>query len=145
MGWMNQVGNLLERYAGGGAAPAPETVNQDFSRVAQSAPQQSIGQALGAAFNSNQTPPFAKMVASMFGQSNPVQKAGLLRHLGQDVTPEQANTVSPDSVQQMAENAHAQNPSIVDTVSQFYAQHPTLVQGLGAGALAVMMSHMSQR
>ena len=145
MGWMNQVGNLLERYAGGGAAPAPENVNADFARVAQSAPQQNLGQGLGAAFRSDQTPPFGQMVANLFSQSNNEQKAGLLNHFGQQMTPEQASAVSPDAVQQMAEQAKTQDPSIMDTVGHFYAQHPTLVQGLGAAALAMVMSHMSQR
>jgi hypothetical protein len=48
-------------------------------------------------------------------------------------------------VQQLAEHAQASNPSIVDQASSFYAQHPQLVQGLGAGALALIMSHMSKK
>ncbi len=35
--------------------------------------------------------------------------------------------------------------SVVDMASQFYAQHPTLIKSLGAGALALIMSHMSRR
>jgi len=36
-------------------------------------------------------------------------------------------------------------PIYVEQASSFYAQHPQLVQGLGAGALALIMSHMSKR
>jgi hypothetical protein len=53
--------------------------------------------------------------------------------------------VSPEAVHQLAEQAEKNNPSIVDQASRFYAEHPTLVQGLGAGALALIMSHMSRR
>jgi hypothetical protein len=52
---------------------------------------------------------------------------------------------APEAVSQLATEAHKQNPSIVDTVSGFYAQHPTLVKGLGAAALAIAMSHMPKR
>jgi hypothetical protein len=45
----------------------------------------------------------------------------------------------------LAEHAEKQNPSIVDQASQFYAQHPTLVKTIGAGALALVMSHLSRR
>ncbi|HXA67004.1 MAG TPA: hypothetical protein VNV82_17735 [Bryobacteraceae bacterium] len=48
-------------------------------------------------------------------------------------------------MQQLAEHAEKQNPSIVDQASQFYAQHPTLVKSLGVGVLALVMSHMSNR
>ncbi|MFL6463085.1 MAG: hypothetical protein ACJ73N_01565, partial [Bryobacteraceae bacterium] len=64
---------------------------------------------------------------------------------GSKVTPEQAQQVPPEAVHQLAEQAEKNNPSIVDQVSHFYAEHPTLVQGLGAGALALIMSHMSRR
>jgi len=70
--------------------------------------------------------------------------AGILR--GQTtVAPEQANQVSPESVQQLAEHAQKQNPSIVEQAGAFYAQHPTVVKALGAGALALVMSHLSRK
>jgi hypothetical protein len=61
------------------------------------------------------------------------------------VSPEQAKQVPSEAVQQLAENAEKQNPSIVDQASQFYSQHPKLVQMLGAGSLALIMSHLSRR
>lgn len=70
--------------------------------------------------------------------------SGLLATPAQ-VTPQAASELSPEAVSQLATEAHKQNPSIVDTVSGFYAQHPTLVKGLGAAALAIAMSHMSKR
>ena len=69
--------------------------------------------------------------------------SGLLGSHGQ-VSPEQANQVSPEAVQELAKHAQQQNPSIIDQASQFYAQHPTLVQALGAGSLALIMSHISR-
>jgi hypothetical protein len=53
--------------------------------------------------------------------------------------------VAPEEVQQLAERAQKSNPSIIEQASNFYAQHPQVVQGLGAGALALIMSHLSKR
>jgi len=61
------------------------------------------------------------------------------------VTPQQAEQVQPEAVQELAKHAQQQDPSIIDRASSFYARHPKLVQGLGAGALALIMSHMSNR
>jgi hypothetical protein len=158
MGWLSQVGSLLQQYSGKADENAPASVNEDFNQVSKVVPRQDLAGALSHAFNSDQTPPFANMVGSLFGQSSGQEKAGLLNQLlskvpalsgllggAQQVTPEQAEQISPDAVQQAAQHAQQQNPSIVDEVSSFYAQHPTLVQGLGAGALALMLKRMANR
>lgn len=122
---------------------------------------------LAEAFRSDQTPPFSQMIGSLFSQSNGQQRAGILTQLlgssgvnplsalggrfssllkpGSLVTPQQAEQIPPEAVQQLAEHAQQNNPSIIEEASNFYAQHPQLVQGLGAGALALIMSHMSKR
>lgn len=61
------------------------------------------------------------------------------------VTPEQAQQIAPEQVRELAGQAQKHGPSIIDKASDFYAQHPTLVKSLGAGALALIMSHLSQR
>jgi hypothetical protein len=162
MGLGNLMGTL-ESMAGGSG-----NLEQAFSQAAGNAGQGGLASALSQAFQSDQTPPFAQMVGSLFGNSNPDQKAGLLNQLaqsvgpqlmasgalgslgnllgsGQQITPEQAAQVDPAAVQQAAEHAQQHNPSIVDEASGFYAQHPTLVQGLGAAALGLMMSHLTKK
>jgi hypothetical protein len=105
----------------------------------------------------------------LFTNSNPDQRAGILNQLLGAVGPgglgsgalgslgallrggngkvsvEQAKQVSPETVQQLAEHAEKQNPSIIDQAGRFYSQHPKLVQALGAGSLALIMSHLSKR
>ncbi len=159
--------NVLQHYGDASASSPPPNTEQDFSKVAQAAPQSHLAAGLAEAFRSDQTPPFGQMVSNLFGQSNGQQRAGILNQLlgsagpglssvlggalgglltpGSQVTPEQAQQVPPETVQKLAEHAQQNSPSIVDQASQFYAQHPQLVQGLGAGALALIMSHMSKR
>jgi hypothetical protein len=158
--------NVLAQYAGGNSS-AGANAEQDFDKVSQNATPSHLAQGLSQAFQSNQTPPFAEMVKNLFLQSNGQQRAGLINQLlgsspgglsgllsgglsgllqggggGNQVTAEQAQNMSPEDVQALAEQAHRNNPSIVDQVSHFYSQHPDLVKTLGAGALTLVMAHM---
>ena len=171
MSALSNLLGMLQQYTNASPANPPASTQQDFQNVAQAAPSDHIAAGLADAFRSNQTPPFPEMLANMFNQSNGQQRAGILSQLlasagpglaagvagglgaqlagllkgGGSVTPQQAEQISPEAVQQLAAHAQTQNPSIVDQASSFYAQHPQLVQGLGAGALALIMSHISKR
>ena len=165
---MTSIMNLLQRYSGATPEAAPASVHEDFKQVAQGASTDHLASGLNDAFRSDRTPPFENMVGNLFGASNGEQKAGILNQLlgavgpsvlssgllgglsqylgsAKAVTPEQAEQVQPEAVEELAKHAQQQDPSIIDRASKFYAQHPTLVQGLGAGALALIMSHMSNR
>ena len=41
--------------------------------------------------------------------------------------------------------AERDNPSIVDTISRMYAQHPGLIKTLGSAALSIAMAKIAQR
>jgi len=58
------------------------------------------------------------------------------------ITPEQASQVSPADAAVIAEHAEKKDPSILDRAGEFYAQHPQLVKGLGAAALAIVLGRM---
>jgi len=162
------LGNLLQQYIGGAGAVANNgKAADDFDQVAQNAPRASIAQGIASALRSDQTPPFPQMVSQLFGQSNPDQRAGMLNNLiggagggllssvaggalgkifggnTSQVTPEQAAQVSPEQVQELAEKAQQQNPGIVDRMSDFYAEHPTLIKAAGGAALAVALGYMA--
>ncbi len=169
MGLLDNLGGLLKQFQSGNV-PAAD-VHGAYDQVAASVPSDTLAGGLAHAFNSDQTPPFAEMVSGLFGKSDPRQKAGLLNQIagalgptgaaqlatsaglgglagalsGGNVTPQQAQQVSPDQVQVLAHEAAKKNPSVVDMAASFYAQHPTLVKSIGAGALAILMSKLSQR
>lgn len=174
MSWMDQVENLLKKYTGGGtaaaAAPAPD-VHAHFDQVTQAVPSSAIAEGLAAAFRSDQTPSFGQMVSTLFSNSNGDQKAGMLNHLmssvspsmlteilpmlgvagmagkagAAQITPEQAQQVSPQAVQQLASHAEKNDPSIIGSLSSFYAQHTTLVKTLGGSVLTVALAKIAQR
>jgi hypothetical protein len=62
-----------------------------------------------------------------------------------EVTPEQAEQIPADAVEEIAAQAEKKDPSIIDRVSNFYAEHPALVKTLGAAALTIALSQIAQR
>jgi len=167
---MDQLGGMLQQYANAGQAT--HTTEDDFDRASQIAPRDAISGGLSEAFRSQQTPPFPNMLGQMFGNSNGMQRANLLNTLlsvagpallsnvlqrgggmgnlagmlqGGHVTPQQAEQVPPQAVEELAREAEQRDPSVVDRVSDFYAEHPTLIKTLGAAALAVAMSGMTKQ
>jgi hypothetical protein len=68
-----------------------------------------------------------------------------LGHGATQITPEPAQNISPEAVQQLATQAHTANPSLVDSVSAFYAQHSTLVKTLGGTALTIALAKVAER
>lgn len=164
--------DILQQYAGNNQAPQSD-VHQHFDEVAPQVSQQDLGNGIAAAFRSDATPPFGQMVGNLFDRSNPQQQAGVLNQLVQslgsgglasvaggvlgrilgtgsssaapNITPEQASQLSPADVNAIAVHAEKQDPSIVDRVGAFYAQHPTLVKTIGAVALSAVMGQLSSR
>lgn len=163
MDWMNAINDIVQKYSGqgGGTAAAPASPHEDFQRVAQTAPRDVVASGIAEAFRSDQTPAFPQMLASLFGQSNPDQKAGLLNHLlgalgpeaaalipgvsGINVTPQQASQITPEQVQQIAGQAQNKRPSVIDQVSSFYAQHPNVVKAVGGMAVSIMLQRIVRR
>jgi len=164
----DQVSNVLRRYSGG-ADQNPAEASEHFEQVAQAIPQGTIAEGLSSAFRSDQTPAFSSLISNLFSQSNGEQKAGMLNQLigslgpgalseiagggtlasllggAREITPQQAQNVPPEVVEQMASHAEAADPSIVDKASAFYAQHPTLVKTLGGAALSILMAKIAER
>ncbi len=171
---LTDIGNLLKRYLTAAPQRTEPEVSRRFDEVSQTAPHDAVSDGLTEAFRSPQTPPFDQMVARLFGQSSPPQQAGLLNQLiaalassgalsrlgesgvleslarllssGQrEVTPQQAAQVPPDVVQRLANEAEKENPSVVDRIGGFYAEHPELVKTLGGAALTIIMAKMAER
>jgi hypothetical protein len=171
MTWTDQLGNLLKQYTSGGAAAAPAPdVHAHFDQVAQAAPLSTIAEGLTAAFNSDKTPAFGQMLSTLFNNSSGDQKAGMINQLlssinpatltqilsgaglaglvgagSTQLTPDQAQKLSPDVVQELATQAQKSNPSVVDSVSTFYAQHSTLIKTLGGTALTIALAKVAER
>ena len=161
--------DILQQYTDPARAPT-DGVDDHFDQVARQSSPQDLGNGVAAAFRSDATPPFGQMIGDLFGRSDPQQRAGILNQILQSVgagglasvaggvlgrvlggardnaaptiTPEQASQISPADVGAIAEHAEKKDPSIMDRAGEFYAQHPDLVKGLGAAALAIALGRM---
>ena len=170
MSWLNQIADVLQNYSKDSGQPDQREVENDFGRVAGAAPRDDLAGGIAEVFRSDQTPPFPQLVSRLFGNSDPNQRANLLNTLlasgagaavvsqiakaagislpttgGTQITPDQAAQIPPQAVEQAAEQVEKRDPSIVDQLSRFYAQHPTLVQTLGTVAMSMAMSHLARR
>ena len=60
------------------------------------------------------------------------------------LTPAQASALTPEQVQVIASHAEQSNPGIIDQMSNFYAEHPTLVKTVGGAALSIALAKMAE-
>ena len=158
--------DMLAQAIGGGNS------SQQFNEVAQNAPSDLLAKGLAAAFRSDQTPAIGNMVGEIFAKSNGSQQAGMLNQLmaalgptvmaglaggtigkimnpGQtQITPEQAQQLSPQQVQDVVNHANEVHPGVAEHLGEFYAQHKGLINTLGGIAATVAMmkmkDHLSQ-
>jgi hypothetical protein len=168
MAWMDEIKDVVSRYsrAGAGTVRAHTDPHQDYCNIAKSAPPEVMAGALSHAFRSDQARSFAEMVSSLFQWSNSNQRAGLLNELLQSpalgknptqsvlagalkdrgtVTADLAGLITAEQVRQIANEAQQDDPSIIDRVGGFYAQHPGAVKALGGAAIAVAIQHIADR
>ena len=60
-----------------------------------------------------------------------------------EITPEQASQVPPEAVEELAREAQEKDPDVISRVSDFAAQNPALVKGLGAVAVGIALKHLA--
>lgn len=161
--------DILKQYA-----DRPTDTDTDFDEVARQVSPDVLGSGIADAFRSDQTPSFGNMLGSLFGGSNSQQRAGLLNQLigaigpavlsgiaggslgrllqgarggasQPSVAPSDADRITPEQVKEIAVAAEKQDPSILDKVGAYYAQHPEVVKVLGGAALAIALGQMAQR
>jgi len=61
------------------------------------------------------------------------------------ISPVDAEQVTPEQVREIAEEAQKKDPSVMDRVGGFYAEHPEIVKGLGGAALAIALGQIANR
>lgn len=174
MSWMDEIGGLVQQYAAGQHQTAPAgQVEQHYDQVSQAAPTSTMASGLADAFRSGQAGGFGQIASQLFGNSAGGQQANLLNMLlatagpglasvlasgnlpglssilgggaPRQLTPEEASQVPPAEIQHLANHVQNNDPSIVDRVSEIYAEHPAVVKTLGSAALAVAMAKIAQR
>jgi hypothetical protein len=166
------LSSVLQQYAADTGVYSTEKVERDFVRITRELPAEHVTNGLSEALRSEQTPPFDQVVGQSFEQGDAEQRAGMLNQLldgagpavmkslmdsgvshdalhssdrqEPSVTPELAGQLHPELVQQVAREAHQENPGVIDKMSNFYVDDPALVTTLGGGTLSVVMSKIAE-
>lgn len=142
------------------AAP-PDLLSRGLSAMFKSDATPPFGQMAGQLFGQSNPNQQAGLLNQLIAGMGPAVLASLTQSgaggglgaiLGQltggnpqaQITPAQAQSITPEQVQVLAEHAHQANPGIVDEISGFYAQHPGLVKTLGSAALTIALAKMAE-
>lgn len=138
---------------------SPSTLSQGLAAMFHSDQTPSFGQSAFQLFGQANPNQQAGMLNQLIAGMGPAVLSSLLSGAGgaaiasvlgksatsptATITPEQASQLTPEQVQQMADHAQQNNPSIVDHMSDFYAQHSGLIKTLGGAALAIALAKMA--
>jgi hypothetical protein len=162
MGLLDSMKDMLAQYTGGAGG---ENAEADFHKVAQSADAGTLAKGIAEVMRSDQTPPFAQIVSQLFASASPDQKAAMITALVSAVPAEQRGALgamlggsgrasvagaptttlpSKDEVASMAQKAEQSGSGVIEAMSNFYAQHPTLVKTLGTTAMVIAMRKIAE-
>jgi len=175
MSWFDQLGGILQQYTNAGqptenteqdfdhatnVAPR-DAISQGLAEAFRSDQTPPFPNMLGQLFGNSSGSQRANILNTLISVAGPALLSGAMQrgggsgmgplgHLGGllsggQVSPQQAEQVPPQAVEELAREAEKHDPSVIDRVSDFYSEHPGLVKTLGAAALAVAMSGMSKQ
>lgn len=168
----NDVSALLQQYAAETGVHSVQKVEQDFVSVAQSVPAEHVSTGLAEALHSEKTPPFEDMVGESFERGSEDLRASMLKQLidgaspgvvkpliddgllpraangsGYPAVPVDASLVQnldTDVVRRLAREAAKEDPSVIDRMSEFFADDPAAGRTLGGVALSVALSKIAE-
>ena len=170
MGVLDDLGGILKQYSGAAATANPgPAVAEHFDQVSSAVPASTLAEGVTHALSSSTgAGGLGQTLSKSYTQATGDQKAGILNTLvasvgattagrflgssatqalnsGSPLSAQHAQQISPSAVQQLADQAAQNDNSVVNRLGALYAQHPTLVKGLGASAMALVMSRLANR
>jgi len=170
VGVLDDLGGILKQYSGATATSNPgPAVAEHFDQVSSAVPASTLAEGVTHALSSSTgAGGLGQTLSKSYTQATGDQKAGILNTLvasvgattagrflgssatqalnsGSPLSAQHAQQISPSAVQQLADQAAQNDNSVVNRLGALYAQHPTLVKGLGASAMALVMSRLANR
>ena len=160
MALLDQLSGLLGNVMNGNLSE--QETHDHYDQIAQNAPPQSLGTAIGSALGGLNSGEVQQRVTNSANQMTPDQRGGvvgsLLGGLGSSglnigsvisqlgVNPNVASnpqSATPDEVGAIAAHAHATDPGILQQAMSVYTAHPTLVKALGTVVIAQVARHLA--
>src|SRR5205814_7973545 len=159
----DQIGGLLQQYAGPNPNVSRDQARNDYDTIASAVPNDVLGSIIGPALSSLGRDQVQERIGNSASEMTPALRgqflqtllnaaggganvASILTQLGIDrnvaTNPQQA---SPDDVAKVAAHVHDTRPDAFNQAMGFFSQHPTLVKVLGTMAIAQIAQHLSTR
>lgn len=160
MDFMQQLGGLLNQYAGGGATDRQQARN-DFDQVAGAVPKDLLGSMIGPALGSLGGDQVQERVRNAASEMTPQERGGLLGTLlgglkasGIDLgsflggigvnagvadRPEEA---TPDDIAKVATRTKEVDPTLFERGMSFLAENPALIKVLGTTVITLVMKNL---
>lgn len=163
MGLLDSMKDMLAQYTSGTGTGNAEA---DFHKLAQSVDAGTLAHGIAEVMRSDQTPPFAQIVAQLFVNASTDQKSAMVKALLSAVPVDQqgqlaamlgapapgtassgvpATMPSKDAIAKIAQKAEQTGAGVIEAMSNFYAQHPALVETLGSAAMVIAMRKIAER
>ena len=162
MGFLDQIGGMLQQYASG-ANVSREQAHRDYDTIAESVPPNELAPVIGPAVGSLGTGEVEQRIRNSAGEMPPslrgqfverllsalngkgLDSSAVLSKLGiHPSVAQQPQDASPDDAGRLAAEVHRSHPDVFNAAMEFYSQHPTLVKVLGTLAIARIAQHLSQ-
>ncbi|MBS0449038.1 MAG: hypothetical protein JSR59_24200 [Proteobacteria bacterium] len=155
-------GDVASHYDQAARNVSPDVLQEGLSALLRSDATPAFGQIAGQLFGQADANQQAGMLNQLIAGMGPAALGSLLNGAGgaglagilgrlagggntAALSPDQASALTPDQVQVIADHAEQHDPGIVDRMSAFYAEHPTLVKTLGGAALSIALAKMAER
>ena len=161
MSFLDQLGPLLQQYAGGQAAATDAEAHAHYDQITAAIPPHELAPAIGPALTTLSPQDLRERVAASAAQMSAPQRATLVQTMLSGLGPNVANILATlglnpalidDPAQATGADAGAiaahvqqERPEIFNKAMAVYAQHPMLVKMLGAVAIAKIAQQLTQR
>jgi hypothetical protein len=175
MDWLNQIGGMLQQYSSGAGSQSsaeedfdhlarnapPQEVAHGLAESFRSSETPPFPNMLGQLFGNSNGSQRAGVLNTLLATAGPALLSSVLSRHGSglggllgglsggqgqaQLTPEQAERIPPEAVKELAAEAEKKDPSVIDRVSDFYAQQPQVVKTLGAAALGVALMQIGRK
>ena len=161
MSLLDQLGPLLQQYAGGQAARTEAEAHAHYDQIHAAVPQQQLRHVIGPALNTLPADQVRDRVEATAAQMTGPQRGSFVQSLLEGLGPQVSSVLSslglnpalaqdpsaatPADTGTLAAHVQQQRPEIFNQAMAFYAQHPTLVKMLGTLAIARIAQQLTNR
>lgn len=161
MSFLDQLGPLLQQYAGGQPAASDADAHAHYDQITAAVPQHQLAPAITAGLNTLPEDEVRDRVATSANQMSAPQRGSLVQTMIDGLGPNVASVLAqlglnPALAQDpnqatgadagsLAAHVQQERPEIFNKAMAVYAQHPMLVKALGAVAIAKIAQQLTRQ